>query len=69
MESVESVQEVHGLKLELIETEIKGLKKKVDNWGIKDREILGDLSKLNKKIAGLGISVSSLTSPEVYMRI
>ena len=49
MESVESVQEVHGLKLELIETEIKGLKKKVDNWGIKDREILGDLSKLTKK--------------------
>jgi len=65
MDSVEAVQELNSLKIGLIETEIIGLKKRMDNLEIKDQEILRDLTKLEHKFADLGISVSSLTSPKV----
>jgi len=61
MDSVEAVLELHGLKMEQIQTEMKGFKDKVDRLEISDRVILGDLSKLDRKVAELGISVSSLT--------
>jgi len=53
--------------MELIENEVTGLKKRVDSLEIKDRDILGDLGKLDRKVADLGISISSLTSPKVYL--
>jgi len=60
MDSVEAVLELHGIKIELIQTETRGLKEKVDHLEIKDTDILGDLTKLNQKVAQLGVSVSSL---------
>lgn len=66
MNSVESVQELHSAKMDLIENEVTGLKKRVDSLEIKDRDILGDLSKLDRKVSDLGISISSLTSPKVF---
>lgn len=63
MDSVEAVQEVNSLKMELIETEIKGLKKKVNSLETKDREILGDLSKLNRKFSDLRVSTFSQKVP------
>ena len=68
MSSMETVQEFHSAKMELIENEVTGLKKRVDSLEIKDRDILGDLGKLDRKVADLGISISSLTSPKVYLR-
>ena len=65
LDSVEAAQEFHGLKMEYIESEMRGFKKKMESLEIKDRDILGDLSKLDKIVAGLGISLSSLTSPRV----
>ena len=50
-------------KMELIETEVMGLKKKVDNLQIKDRDILDDLDKLNGKFVELRIPATSSTSP------
>ena len=61
MDSVEAVLELHGLKMEQIQTEMKGFKDKVDRLEISDQGILGDLSKLDRKVAELGIAVSSLT--------
>ncbi len=61
MDSVEAVLELHGLKMEQIQTEMKGFKDKVGRLEISDQGILGDLSKLDRKVAELGISVSSLT--------
>ncbi len=65
MDSVEATQELHGFKMELIETEVMGLKKKVDNLQIKDRDILDDLNKLNGKFVELRIPATSSTSPKV----
>ena len=65
MDSVEAVLELHGLKMEYIQTEMKGFKEKVDRLEIKDRDILGDLIKLDRKVADLEASVSSLTEPKV----
>ena len=65
MDSVEATQELHGFKMELIETEVMGLKKKVDNLQIKDRDILDDLDKLNGKFVELRIPATSSTSPKV----
>jgi len=67
MSSMETVQEFHNAKMELIENEVTELKKRVDSLEIKDRDILGDLGKLDRKLADLGISISSLTSPKVYL--
>ncbi len=61
MDSVEATLELHGLQMDFIKTEMKGFKEKVDRLEVKDREILGDLSKLDKKVAELGISASSLS--------
>ena len=61
MDSVEAVLELHGLKMEQIQTEMKGFKDKVDRLESSDRDILGDLRKLDQKVAELGIAVSSLT--------
>jgi len=68
MESVETVQELHSAKIDAIENAVTGLKNRVDSLEIKDRDILGDLGKLDRKVADLGISISSLTSPKVYLR-
>lgn len=65
MDSVEATQELHGFKMELIETEVMGLKRKVNNLQIKDREILDDFNKLNGKVIELGISATSSTSLKV----
>ena len=69
MDSVEAVQEVNSLKLELIETEIKGLKKKVNSLETKDREILGDLSKLDRKFSDLRVSTFSQKVPYFFLNI
>lgn len=61
MDSVEATLELHGLKMEFIQNEMKGFKEKVDRLEVKDRELLGDLSKLDKKVSELGVSVSSLS--------
>ena len=61
MDSVEAVLELHGLQMELIKNEMKGFKEKVDRLEVKDREILGDLSKLDKKVSELGLATSSLS--------
>jgi hypothetical protein len=61
MDSVEAVLELHGLQMEQIKTEMKGFKEKVDRLEVKDREKLGDLSKLEKIVSEMGISVSSLS--------
>jgi len=67
MDSVEAAQELHSLKMELIETEVIGLKKKVDSLETKNRDILGDLSKLDRKVNDLGVSISNkLTLLKVY---
>ncbi len=66
MDSVEAAQELHSLKLSLIETEVTGLKKKVDTLETKDRDILRDVSKLDQTVNDLGISISKLTSLKVY---
>ena len=66
MESVEAGLELHGLKMEHIQTEMKGLKEKVDRLEIKDQNILGDLSKLDQKVTELGAFVSSITPSKVY---
>jgi len=58
---VEAVLELHDLKMEHIQNEMKGFKEKIDHFEVKDREILGDLSKLDKKVSELGVSVSSLS--------
>ena len=51
---VEVAQEFHSLKLSLIETEVTGLKKKVDTLETKDRDILGDISKLDQTVNDWG---------------
>ena len=61
MDSVEATLELHGLKMELIQKEMKGFKMKVDRLEVKNREILGDLGKLDKKVSEKGISASSLS--------
>ena len=61
MDSVEAVLELHDLKMEHIQNEMKGFKEKIDHFEVKDREILGDLSKLDKTVSELGVSVSSLS--------
>ena len=66
MESVEAGLELHGLKMEHIHTEMKGFKEKVDRLEIKDQNILGDLTKLDQKVAQLEVSVSSITPSKVY---
>ena len=68
MDSVEAVLELHGLQMELIKNEMKGFKEKVDRLEVKDREILGDLSKLDKKVSELGLATSSLShTVKVYI--
>jgi len=44
---------------------LTGLKGKVERLEIKDKDILGDLGKLDKKIADAGSSVSSLSSSKI----
>lgn len=66
MDSVENVLELHGLKLEQIEIQMKGFKGKVDRLEMKDRDILGDLNKLNRKIAELGTSAPSFTQTKKF---
>jgi len=66
MESVEAGLELQGLKMEHIQTEMKGLKEKVDRLEIKDQDILGDLTKLDQKVAQLEVSLSSITPSKVY---
>lgn len=57
MESVEAVLEIHGVKMDQIETQMFGFKETtVDRLEIKDSDILRDLSKLDRKIAQLGTS-------------
>ena len=58
MDSVEAALELHGLQMEFIKSEMKGFKDKVNQLEGKDAEILGDLSKLDKRISELGVSVS-----------
>ena len=65
VDSVIATQELYGFKIEMIETEVMGLKKKVGSLEIKDQDILGDLRKLNGKVNELGINVTSLNSPKV----
>jgi len=65
MDSVEAAQELHGLKIELIETEVVGLKKRVESLETKDQDILKDLDKLDRKFADLTLSITSLTSQKV----
>ena len=65
MDNVEATQELHGFKMELIETEVMGLKKKVDNLQIKDWDILDDLDKLNGKFVELRKPATSSTSSKV----
>ena len=67
MDSVEAALELHGLKMEQIQTEMRGFKEKVDRLEIKDRDILGDLIKLDGKVADLGASVSSLPTLKVHL--
>jgi len=59
------VQELHNLKIEQVETLFTGLKGKVERLEIKDKEILGDLEKLDQKIASVSSSVSSLSSSKI----
>ena len=65
MDSVEAVLELHGLKMEHIQTEMKGLKEKVDRLEFKDKDILRDFTKLDQKVAQLEVSVSSITPSKV----
>ena len=65
LDSIEAVQELHNLKIEQVETLLTGLKGKVERLEIKDKDILGDLGKLDKKIADAGSSVSSLSSSKI----
>ena len=65
LESIEAVQELNSLKMDQVETLFTGLKGKVDRLEIKDKEILGDLGKLDRKIADLTVSVSSLSSSKI----
>ena len=65
MDSVEAVLELHGIKIEQIQTETRGIKEKVNHLEIKDTDILGDLTKLNQKVPQLGISVFSLNPIKV----
>ena len=67
MDSVEAVLELHGFKMEQIQTGMMGFKEKVDRLEIKDKDILGDLTKLNQKVAQLGVSVSSPTPLKVKL--
>jgi len=62
LDSIEAVQELHSLKIEQVELLFTGLKGKVDRLEIKDKDILGDLAKLDRKIADVSSSVSSLSS-------
>ncbi len=41
MDGVEAAQELHSVKMELIETEVTRLKNRVDSLEIKDRDMLG----------------------------
>jgi len=61
LDSIEAVQELHNLKIEQVETLFTGLKGKVERLEIKDKEILEDLGKLDKKSADVGSSVSTLS--------
>ena len=63
MDSVEATLELHGLQMEFIKSEMKGFKEKVDRLEVKDREILGDFSKLDKKVTAIAISASSSLVP------
>ncbi len=65
LESIEAVQELNSLKMDQVETLFTGLKGKVDRLEIKDKEMLGDLGKLDRKIADLTVSVSSLSSSKI----
>ena len=65
LESIEAVQELNTLKIEQVETLFTGLIGKVDRLEIKDKEMLGDLGKLDRKIADLTVSVSSLSSSKI----
>ena len=65
MDSVIATQALYGFKIEMIETEVMSLKKKVGSLESKDQDILGDLRKLNGKVNELGINVASLNSPKV----
>jgi len=68
MDSVEAVLELHGLQMELIKNEMKGFKEKVDRLEVKDREILGDLGKLDQKVSELELATSSLShTVKVYI--
>ena len=62
MDSVEAVLELHGFKMEQMQTEMRGFKEKVDRLEIQDTDILGYVTKLNQKVAQLEVSLSSLTS-------
>ena len=65
LDSIEAVQELNSLKIEQVETLFTGLKGKVERLEIKDKDILGDLGKLDKKIADVGSSVSLLSSSKI----
>jgi len=65
LDSIEAVQELNNLKIEQVETLFTGLKGKVKRLEIKDKEILGDLGKLNRKIADVTVSVSSFSSSKI----
>ena len=67
MDSVEAVLELHGLKMEHIQNEMMGFKENLSRLEIKDRDILGDLTKLDQKVAQLGESMSSLTKLKVCL--
>ena len=66
MESVEAAQELHSLKLNLIETEVTRLKKKRNTLETKARDILGNICKLDQTVNNLRISISKLTSLKIY---
>lgn len=68
MDSVEAAQEFHGFKIERIETELTGLKKRVNSLEMKDWDILVDLDKLNGKVVELGISLTSSSSLQVWKK-
>ncbi len=65
LDSIEAVQELNSLKIEQVETLFTGLKGKVERLEIKDKDILGDLGKLDRKIADISSSVSSLSSSKI----
>jgi len=65
LNSIEAVQELHGLKIEQVETLFTGLKGKVERLEIKDKDILGDVAKLDRKINDVSSSVSSLSSTNI----